>query len=53
MQKITKIDDFIIEMVLLNYHHEWLLYYKGCKENGVYYKTFKEALQVVVDKINY
>ena len=53
MRKITKIDDYIIEMVQLNYHHEWLVYLQGYKEQGVYYKTHKEALLSVIDKINY
>ena len=53
MRKITKIDDYIIEMVQLNYHHEWLVYLQGHKEQGVYYKTHKEALLSVIDKINY
>lgn len=53
MRRITKIDDYTIEMVQLNYHHEWLVYHQMYKEQGVYYKTYKEALKSVVDKINY
>lgn len=53
MRKITRIDDYIIQMVVLNYHHEWLVYHKLFKEKGTYYKTYKEALQAVIAKINY
>lgn len=53
MRKITKIDEYIVEMVQLNYHHEWLVYHERCKDQGIYYKTFKEALQSVIEKINY
>ena len=53
MRKITKIDDYIIEIIKLNYHNEWLVYLEGHKEQGVYYKTYKEAIQSVLDKINY
>lgn len=53
MRKITRIDDYIIERVKLNYHYEYLVYHKMYKEEGIYFKTFKEALQVVMDKINY
>ena len=52
MQKKIKIDDYIIEMITLNYHHEWLVYFENKKEQGVYYKTFKEAILAVADKIN-
>ena len=53
MRRITKIDDYIIEMVQLNYRHEWLVYLEKRKEEGVYYKTHKEAILAVADKINY
>ena len=51
MRKITKIDDYII--IKLSYHDEWFVYLEGHKEQGVFYKTYKEAIQSVLDKINY
>ena len=53
MPKITKIDEWTIEYVMLNYHHEWLVY-KGEKNgHGEWFKTYKDAVLYIADKLEY
>ena len=47
-------DFYTVEEIMLNYHHEYLVFKNDKKdESGEYFKTLQQALQYVADNCNY